>query len=279
MLKIKNLSVKVNEKVLLKDFHLNVNRGEIHVVMGPNGAGKSTLAKAISGFPGYEITSGEIFYRGEDLLKLLPEERACKKIFVSFQYPIEISGISNFEFLYAAYKRLSSEEESRKNIDFSCKNLDLGKSSSPYSPSSLPKSSLKKPAFEKDAFENLLDEKMELLGIKKEFKTRSINEGFSGGEKKKNEILQMALFNPHLSILDEIDSGLDVDALKMITEVLLKLKSKDNSFVFITHYMRLLDYITPDFVHVLINGKIVKTGGMEIAKEIEKNGFEPFKDL
>lgn len=182
MLKIKNLSVKVNEKVLLKDFHLNVKRGEIHVIMGPNGAGKSTLAKAISGFPGYEITSGEIFYRGDDLLKLLPEERACKGIFVSFQYPIEISGISNFEFLYAAYKRLYTEEESQKDIDFSCNNLALEKSSSPFNPSTLAKNSLKKPAFEK-----LLDEKMELLGIKKEFKKGRSTKDFQAGRRRKTK--------------------------------------------------------------------------------------------
>ncbi len=244
MLKIKNLSVKVGDKVLLKDFNLHVKKGEVHVIMGPNGAGKSTLAKVIAGFPGYEVIAGSIFYNGEDLLALTPEERARKKLFVSFQYPLEISGITNFDFLFTAYNK----QQKANN----------------------------KEALNKKAFEILLDEKMKELEIRKEFKKRSINDGFSGGEKKKNEILQMALFNPALSILDEIDSGLDVDALKKITEILLKLRAKDNSYVFITHYPSLLDYINVDFVHILSSGKLIKTGDLALAEEIGKKGFASF---
>lgn len=245
MLKIENLSVKVDNKVLLKGFNLEVKKGEIHVIMGPNGAGKSTLAKVLAGLPSYEVIEGSIFYNGEDLLKLLPEERSRKKMFVSFQYPIEINGISNFEFLHSSYNK-QQKANNRETLN-------------------------------KKAFEALLDQKMELLGIREEFKKRSINESFSGGEKKKNEILQMVLFNPNIAILDEIDSGLDVDAIKKISEVLLSLKTKENSLIFITHYMQLLNYITPDFVHILSGGRLIKTGTFDIAKEIEAKGFESFR--
>ena len=242
MLSIKNLKVEVEDKALLNGFNLEVKKGEIHAIMGPNGAGKSTLSKVISGHPNYKVIEGEIFYKGKDLLKLSPDERALLGIFVSFQYPIEISGISNFDFLYSSYNLINKAKG----------NAELSK---------------------KD-FEVLLNEKLSLLDMKQEFTSRNINEGFSGGEKKKNEILQMALFSPELAILDEIDSGLDVDALRVITDKVKSLKTKDNSFILITHYQRLLNYIVPDFVHVLIGGGIIKTGGAKLAKEIEERGYD-----
>lgn len=235
MLNIKNLQVKINEKTLIEDLNLKVNPGEIHAVMGPNGAGKSTLSNVIAGYPDY-TTYGEIFYNNKDLFKLSIEERALEKIFVSFQHPIEIGGISNFDFLYACYK--AREEISKTD------------------------------------FEILLNKKLQQLEISKDFVHRNLNEGFSGGEKKKNEILQMALFMPKLSILDEIDSGLDVDALKVLTKNILNIKSPDTSIILITHYTRLLNYIKPDFVHILKNGKIIKTGNYNLALEIENKGYD-----
>lgn len=242
MLKIKNLKVEVEGKVLLDGFNLNIEKGQIHALMGPNGAGKSTLSKVLSGHPKYKVIEGEIYYLGKNLLDLSPDERSLEGVFVSFQYPLEVSGISNFEFLHASYNAQMKAKQSK--------------------------------VLSKEEFEILLYTHIERLGIKKEFVKRSINEGFSGGEKKKNEILQMALFSPKLSVLDEIDSGLDVDALKVITEEIKSLKTRENGYILITHYERLLNYIVPDYVHVLIKGKIVKTGKIELAKEIEKRGYD-----
>ena len=247
MLNIRDLEVEIDSKTLIREFHLNVRRGETHVIMGPNGAGKSTLSKVISGHPKYKVVKGEIFYKKKNLLTQLPEERALNGVFVSFQYPIEISGISNFEFLHTSYNEMQKAND---------------------------KKTIGKEEFKK----NLLFEKMDFLGMKKElFIKRNINEGFSGGEKKKNEILQMALFSPELCVLDEVDSGLDIDALKLITKKIKSLRTKDNSFILITHYQRLLNYITPDFVHILVDGKLMKTGEAGLAKEIEKKGYDWLK--
>lgn len=244
MLKIKNLKVEIDGKILLEGFNLHVKEGEVHAIMGPNGAGKSTLSKVISGHPKYKVSEGEISFFGKDLLELSPVDRALLGIFVSFQYPVEIDGVSNFEFLFTS---LNSRRKSENKAEVS-----------------------------KADFEKILDEKMSLLEMKKEFVFRNVNEGFSGGEKKKNEILQMALFSPKLSILDEIDSGVDVDALKVITDKIRSLKTEKNSYILITHYDRLLNYIKPDFVHILFNGKVVKTGTSQLAQEVEKYGYDRF---
>ena len=242
MLKIIDLKVAIDDKILLDGFNLHIKKGEIHAIMGPNGAGKSTLSKVISGHSKYKVLEGDILYYGNSLLDLSPDERALKGIFVSFQYPIEISGISNFEFLYACYIA-RQKKRGQQPID-------------------------------KKDFDILLKSKLDLLDIKREFVKRSINEGFSGGEKKKNEILQMALFSPQLAVLDEIDSGLDVDALKIITNKIKALKTEDNSYILITHYERLLNYISPDYVHILCDGKVIKTGGADLASEIERRGYD-----
>ena len=242
MLKIKNLHAKIEDISILKGINLEVNAGEIHAIMGPNGSGKSTLSSVIAGKEDYEVHSGSIDFEGDDLLDLAPEERAHKGVFLSFQYPIEIPGISVSNFI-----KTSIAEKRRA----------LGKDPLPA----------------KDLLTHL-KEKMDLLGIDKGYLSRSLNEGFSGGEKKRNEIFQMAMLNPKLSILDETDSGLDIDALKTVANGVNKLKTADNATIIITHYQRLLNYIVPDYVHVLYDGKIVKTGGKELALELEKKGYD-----
>ena len=245
MLSIKNLHASIGDKEILKGINLEVKAGEIHAIMGPNGAGKSTLASIIAGNENYEVTKGEISLDGEDLSDLAPEERAHKGVFLSFQYPVEIPGVSVTNFMRTAIN------ETRK-----ANKLE------------------EMPANEMLKF---IREKSELLEIDRKFLSRSLNEGFSGGEKKRNEIFQMAMLEPKLAILDETDSGLDIDALRIVANGVNKLKSNKNAIVVITHYQRLLDYIVPDFVHVLYNGKIVKSGGKELAHELEEKGYDWIK--
>ena len=242
MLKIKDLKAGIEETQILKGINLEVKAGEVHAIMGPNGSGKSTLSSVIAGKEEYEVESGEIIFNGEDLLELAPEGRAHKGVFMSFQYPVEIPGISVSNFIK------TSISESRKAIG-------------------LP------PLPTKDLLRMMRD-KMELLNINQGYLSRSMNEGFSGGEKKRNEIFQMAMLEPKLSILDETDSGLDIDALRIVANGVNKLKNKHNATVVITHYQRLLEYIIPDFVHVLYDGKIIKSGGKKLAMELEERGYE-----
>ncbi len=242
MLQIKNLHASVEDKEILKGINLEVKAGEVHAIMGPNGAGKSTLSSVIAGNENFEVTEGEIILDGEDLEDLAPEERAHKGIFMSFQYPVEIPGVSVTNFMKTAIN------ETRK-----ANGLE-----------DMPANEMLK----------LIKEKSELLEIDRKFLSRSLNEGFSGGEKKRNEIFQMAMLNPKVAILDETDSGLDIDALRIVANGVNKLKNKNNAVVVITHYQRLLDYIVPDFVHVLHDGKIVKTGGKELALELEEKGYD-----
>ena len=237
MLKIKNLKAGIEETKILKGINLEINAGEIHAIMGPNGSGKSTLSSVIAGDENYEVESGSIMLNGEDLLEMDPDERAHKGVFLSFQYPVEIPGISVSNFMKAAIN------EKRKNLG-------------------------QDPISAKDLLHKM-KEKMELLNMQKGYLSRNMNEGFSGGEKKRNEIFQMAMLEPKLSILDETDSGLDIDALKVVANGVNKLKSKENATIIITHYQRLLNYIVPDFVHVLHDGKIIKSGGKELALELE----------
>ena len=242
MLKIKNLKAGIEEAKILNGIDLSVNAGEVHAIMGPNGSGKSTLSAVIAGNESYEVESGSIIFEGEDLLELDPDQRAHKGVFLSFQYPVEIPGISVSNFLKAAI----SEKRKQLGLDpISAKDL-LGK----------------------------MREKMELLNMKKGYLSRNMNEGFSGGEKKRNEIFQMAMLEPKLAILDETDSGLDIDALKIVAHGVNKLKNKNNATIVITHYQRLLDYIIPDYVHVLHNGRIIKSGGKELALELEEKGYD-----
>ena len=242
MLKIKNLKAGVEEIKILNGIDLSVNAGEVHAIMGPIGSGKSTLSAVIAGNESYEVDSGSIIFEGEDLLDLDPDQRAHKGVFLSFQYPVEIPGISVSNFLKAAI----SEKRKQLGMDpITAKEL-LGK----------------------------MKEKMELLNMKKGYLSRNMNEGFSGGEKKRNEIFQMAMLEPKLAILDETDSGLDIDALKIVANGVNKLKNKDNATIVITHYQRLLDYIIPDYVHVLHNGRIIKSGGKELALELEEKGYD-----
>lgn len=248
MLKIKDLVVKVEDKEILKGVNLEVNAGEVHAIMGPNGSGKSTLANVIAGKEGYEIVSGEIWYKGENILELPPEERSRKGIFLAFQYPVEIPGISNATLLKTAIneiRKARGEEE-----------LD---------------------AME---FLSLMREKMKLLDMTDEMLSRSVNAGFSGGEKKRNEIFQMLMLEPKLAVLDETDSGLDIDALKVVANGvnLLRRDMSDRSIIVVTHYQRLLNYIVPDFVHVLYDGRIVKSGGKELALELEAKGYDWIKN-
>ena len=242
MLKIKNLNAGIEETKILKGIDLEINAGEIHAIMGPNGSGKSTLSSVIAGDENYEVESGSIMLNGEDLLEMDPDERAHKGVFLSFQYPVEIPGISVSNFMKAAIN------EKRKNLG-------------------------QDPISAKDLLHKM-KEKMELLNMQKGYLSRNMNEGFSGGEKKRNEIFQMAMLEPKLSILDETDSGLDIDALKVVANGVNKLKSKENATIIITHYQRLLNYIVPDFVHVLHDGKIIKSGGKELALELEAKGYE-----
>lgn len=245
MLQIKNLHASVEEKEILKGINLEVKAGEVHAIMGPNGAGKSTLSSVIAGNESFDVTDGEIILDGEDLGDLAPEERAHKGVFMSFQYPVEIPGVSVTNFIKTAIN------ENRK-----ANGLE-----------EMPANEMLK----------LIKEKSELLEIDRKFLSRSLNEGFSGGEKKRNEIFQMAMLNPKIAILDETDSGLDIDALRIVANGVNKLKSENNAVIVITHYQRLLDYIVPDFVHVLHDGKIVKTGGKELALELEEKGYDWLK--
>ena len=245
MLKIKDLHASVEDKEILKGINLTVNAGEVHAIMGPNGSGKSTLASVIAGKEEFEVTKGSVELDGENLEDDAPEERAHKGVFLSFQYPIEIPGVSVTNFMKTAIN------ETRK-----AKGLE-----------DMPASQMLK----------LIREKAEMLEIDRKFLSRSLNEGFSGGEKKRNEIFQMAMLEPKVAILDETDSGLDIDALRIVANGVNKLKSKDNAVIIITHYQRLLEYIVPDFVHVLHNGKIVKSGGKELALELEEKGYDWIK--
>ncbi len=246
MLSIKNLKARVEEKEILQGLNLQVNAGEVHAIMGPNGSGKSTLASVLAGKEEYEVTAGEIIFNGENISEFSPEERAQKGMFLAFQYPVEIPGVSNATFLKEAVNavRVANGKEKLDSKDF----LKLMKS------------------------------KMALVEMDKVMTQRSVNEGFSGGEKKRNEIFQMAMLEPSLCILDETDSGLDIDALRIVANGVNSLRSATRSFVVITHYQRLLDYIVPDFVHVLYNGRIVKSGGKELALELEEKGYDWVKE-
>ena len=246
MLKIKNIHAKIEDKGILKGINLEIKAGEIHAIMGPNGSGKSTLASVITGKEEYEVTEGEILFENEDLEEVSPEERAHKGIFMSFQYPIEIPGITTTNFIKTA---INESRKARGENDMPAKDM------------------LK-----------MLREKCDLLDIDQKFLSRSINDGFSGGEKKRNEIFQMAMLEPKLAILDETDSGLDIDALKIVANGVNKLKNQDNAVMVITHYQRLLDYIVPDYVHVLFDGKIVKSGTKDLAHELEKKGYDWIKE-
>jgi len=242
MLEIKNLHASIEGKPILKGVNLKINPGEIHAIMGPNGAGKSTLAKILAGHPSYEVTEGEILFKGNDLLEMEPEDRAHAGLFMSFQYPIEIHGVSNVQFLRDA---LNSKRKAHGQ-----------------------------PEISPEEFDKLLVEKMKLMEIKPEFKERNLNEGFSGGEKKRNEILQMAVLAPELAILDETDSGLDIDAMRIVAKGVNQFMTKDIGLLLITHYQRLLDYIKPNFVHVIMDGKIVQSGGPELALDLEEKGYD-----
>jgi Fe-S cluster assembly ATP-binding protein len=241
MLDIKNLQVKAEDQEILRGIDLHVSPGEVHAIMGPNGSGKSTLARALSGHPEYQVVGGSVTYEGKDLLEMDPDERAREGIFMAFQYPVEIAGVNNANFLKAALNA--------KRKHFGLPELD---------------------AME---FMSLVKEKSKLLEIDQSMLKRSLNEGFSGGEKKRNEIFQMALLEPKLAILDETDSGLDIDALKLVANGVNAMRSPDRAFIVVTHYQRLLNYIVPDFVHVLSGGKIVKSGGKELALELEARGY------
>ena len=246
MLQITNLHASIEDKEILKGINLTINAGEVHAIMGPNGSGKSTLSAVIAGNDTYEVTAGTVELDGEDLSDFAPEERAHKGVFLSFQYPVEIPGVSVTNFMKTAIN------ETRKAN---------GKEDMPA-----------------NEMLKLIREKSELLEIDRKFLSRSLNEGFSGGEKKRNEIFQMAMLEPKLAILDETDSGLDIDALKIVANGVNKLKSENNAVLVITHYQRLLDYIIPDFVHVLMDGKIVKSGGKELAYELEEKGYDWIKN-
>lgn len=246
LLSIKNLKARVEEKDILKGFNLEVKPGEVHAIMGPNGSGKSTLASVLAGNESYEVTGGEVDFDGKDLLDMEPEERAREGLFLAFQYPVEIPGVSNVNFMKTAL----AEVRKHRGLE---------------------------PMAAKD-FLKYMKEKQALVELSGNLAGRSVNEGFSGGEKKRNEIFQMAMLEPKLAILDETDSGLDIDALRIVANGVNKLKSKDNGFVVITHYQRLLDYIVPDFVHVLYDGRIVRSGTKELALELEEKGYDWIKD-
>jgi Fe-S cluster assembly ATP-binding protein len=247
MLDIRNLTASAGDKEILKGISLTINPGEVHAIMGPNGSGKSTLAQVLAGHPAYDVTGGQVLYEGEDLLELEPEERAQKGVFLAFQYPVEVPGVTNAYFLRAAYNELrkAKGQDELDPMDF----LDL------------------------------LEEKLKVVEWGPEIMQRFVNAGFSGGEKKRNEILQMAVLEPRLAILDETDSGLDIDALRIVAGGVNKLRAADRSFLMVTHYQRLLNYIVPDFVHVLAGGRIVKSGGKELAHELEAKGYEWIDDL
>ena len=241
MINIQNLHVKVDEKEILKGINLDVKPGELHVIMGRNGTGKSTLANVLAGKEQYEVTKGSIIYQGKDLLDLTPEERACQGLFLSFQYPVAIPGVNNMYFLKAAVNAIR-KSHGKKEVDA----VD---------------------------FLSMIRGKLKTVSLDESFIHRPVNDGFSGGEKKRNEILQMITLEPSLAILDETDSGLDIDALQIIAKGVNDYRSKDRSFILITHYQRILNYMEPDFVHVLMNGKLVKSGNKELAKELEEKGY------
>jgi Fe-S cluster assembly ATP-binding protein len=242
MLTISNLTATAGEKDILKGINLSVNAGEVHAIMGPNGSGKSTLAQVLAGHPSYEVTGGSVQFEGDDLLELEPEERAHKGVFLAFQYPIEIPGVSNAYFLRSAYNaiRVARGGEEVDPMEF----LDV------------------------------MEQKLKIVEMDDAMLARSVNMGFSGGEKKRNEILQMAVLEPKLAILDETDSGLDIDALRIVAEGVNKLRRPDNATIVVTHYQRLLNYIVPDFVHVLAGGRIIRSGGKELAVELEEKGYD-----
>ena len=245
MLEIRNLHASVDGNEILKGINLIINKGEVHAIMGPNGSGKSTLAKVLAGHPAYEVTAGEVIYNGKNLLELSPDERARAGVFMAFQYPVEVPGVSNAQFLRLAYN------EKQKHLG--------GEELDPLE------------------FKDLLKEKAALVEMDASFMSRSVNEGFSGGEKKRNEILQMAVLDPDLAVLDETDSGLDIDALRIVAGGVNKLHSPEKAAIVVTHYQRLLNYIIPDFVHVLSGGRIVKEGGKELALELEEKGYDWLK--
>ncbi len=242
MLEVKDLRAGVDGSEIIKGISLSIKAGEVHAIMGPNGSGKSTLAKVLVGHPTYEVTGGEVIFNGENLLEMEPEQRALKGIFMGFQYPVEIPGVNNAEFLRMAYNaRLVNE--GKEELD----PLD---------------------------FDDILTEKMAMLSMEKKYRERNLNDGFSGGEKKKNEILQMAILQPKLAVLDETDSGLDIDALRVVSDGVNKLRNENNALILITHYQRLLEYIKPDYVHVLSQGLIVKSGDKSLALELEAQGYD-----
>jgi Fe-S cluster assembly ATP-binding protein len=246
LLEVKGLKVQVEDNEILHGLDLTVNEGEVHAIMGPNGSGKSTLSHVIAGKPGYEVTAGEILFKGEDLLEMEPNERAAKGVFLAFQYPVEIPGVATMTFLRTA---LNAQRKARGEGEYSTPDF------------------LKK-----------VREVSARLNIPQDMLKRGVNVGFSGGEKKRNEVLQMALFEPSLCILDEMDSGLDIDALRIAADGVNSLRSKDRAMVVITHYQRLLNYIIPDFVHVMSKGRVVKSGGKDLALELEKSGYAQFED-
>ena len=246
LLEVKNLHVKVDDRDILKGLDLVVNSGEVHAIMGPNGSGKSTLAHVLSGKPGYEVTAGEVIFEGADLLALAPDERAARGIFLAFQYPLEIPGVATMTFLRTA---LNAQRKTRGE-----------------------------PELMAPDFVRRVREQAAKLSINLDMLKRPVNVGFSGGEKKRNEILQMALLEPKLAVLDETDSGLDIDALKVVADGVNRLRSPDRAMIVITHYQRLLNHIVPDIVHVLSNGRIVRTGGRELALELEAKGYAPYQD-
>jgi Fe-S cluster assembly ATP-binding protein len=245
ILEIRNLKAAINNIEILKDLNLTVNRGEIHAIMGPNGSGKSTFSKVIAGHPAYQVLSGDIFFKNQNILNLEPDERSHLGIFLAFQYPIEIPGVSNEDFLRLAYN--SKLKSNNKN------------------------------EIDPIEFLSVIDEKLKIIDMSSTFLSRNVNEGFSGGEKKRNEILQMALLDPELAILDETDSGLDIDALKIISKGINNFMNKNKAIILITHYQRLLDYVKPDYIHVMQDGKIIKTGNAQLAEELEKKGYEWLK--
>ncbi len=246
MLSIKNLHASIDDKAILKGLNLEMKAGEVHAIMGPNGSGKSTLASVLAGKEDYEVTEGEVLYHGKDMLDMAPEERAGEGLFLAFQYPVEIPGVSMVNFMRAS---LNSIREYRKQEPLSA-----------------------------GQFLKLMREKKEIVNLDDKLLKRAVNEGFSGGEKKRNEIFQMAMLEPSLVLMDETDSGLDIDALRIVSDAVNQFRSKDNAFLVITHYQRLLEYIVPDFVHVLSEGKIVRSGGKELALELEEKGYDWLKE-
>ena len=246
MLEIRDLHATVDGKEILRGINLTIGKGEIHAIMGPNGSGKSTLAKILAGHPAYEVTRGEVLFEGRNLLELAPDERAREGVFLAFQYPVEVPGVSNAQFLRLAYneKRKHLGEEELDPLEF----------------------------------KDLLKERAKVVEMDASLMSRSVNEGFSGGEKKRNEILQMAVLEPKLAVLDETDSGLDIDALRVVSEGVNKLRTPENAIILVTHYQRLLNYIVPDRVHVLYRGRIVRTGGKELALELEEKGYDWIKE-